>query len=79
MKTFDEKSLKQNLLIDAKALGIPSGAARAFVEKTVKNVEKALSSKKLITKDDLDRAVIKELSIYNSDLAYVYENRDKII
>ncbi|MBR5027008.1 hypothetical protein IKX64_00195 [Candidatus Saccharibacteria bacterium] len=79
MKTFNEKALKRDLLINAKALGIPSGAARTFVDKIVKNVSKTLKNKKIITESDLNRAVLKELNIYNADLAYVYENRDKII
>lgn len=79
MKTFDERALKKDLLINAKALGIPSGSAKVFAEKITKNVSKALKNKKLITEDDLNRAVLKELYIYNIDLAYVYENRDKII
>lgn len=79
MKTFDERALKKDLLINAKALGIPSGAAKTFAEKVVKNVGKSLKNKKLITEGDLERALLKELNIYNTDLAYVYENRDKII
>ena len=79
MKTFDERALKKDLLINAKALGIPSGAAKTFAEKITKNVGKSLKNKKLITESDLDRALLKELNIYNTDLAYVYENRDKII
>ncbi|MCR5832693.1 MAG: hypothetical protein K6G36_01975 [Candidatus Saccharibacteria bacterium] len=79
MKTFNEKALKKDLLINAKALGIPSGAARTFADKIVKNVSKTLKNKKIITESDLNRAVLKELNVYNADLAYVYENRDKII
>ena len=79
MKTLDERALKKDLLINAKALGIPSGAAKTFAEKVVKNVGKSLKNKKLITEGDLERALLKELNIYNTDLAYVYENRDKII
>ena len=35
--------------------------------------------KKIITKRDLERTVVAELKKYNADLAYVYQNRDKII
>jgi len=79
MDIFDAKSLKKSLKINARALGIPSGAAEAFIERTIKDVEKSLHRKKLITKQDLDRAIIKELKKYNADFAYVYQNRDTII
>ena len=78
-KVFSARKVKTELLLNAKALDIPVGAAEAFAEKVTKNVEKSLKNKKIITEDDLSRAILKQLNIYNSDLAYVYENRDKII
>lgn len=79
MKEFNEKELISELKVDAKAIGIPSGAAEVFIEKTVSGVKKRLKNKRIITSDDLMRAVVAELNIYNTDLAYVYQNRDKII
>ena len=78
-KSFNEREIISDLKINAKALGIPSGAANAFIEKIMKGAKKTLKGKQVITKNDLDRAVLKELRVYNNDLAYVYENRDKII
>ena len=74
-----EKSLIKTLKIDAKAVGIPTGAAEIFIDKSLKAAEKSLKSKKIITEKDLERAIAKELKKYNADFAYVYENRDKII
>lgn len=79
MENINYKDLTKTLKIDARAVGIPSGAANIFIEKVLQDAEKSLKSKKVITKKDLDRAIIKELKKYNSDFAYVYENRDKII
>lgn len=79
MDTLDFKKLKKSLKIDARALGIPSGAADAFIDRTLAAVTKSLKSKKLITDKDLDRAILKELKKYNADFAYVYKNRDTII
>ena len=79
METFDSKTLAKNLKIDAKAVGIPTGAAEIFIDKSLKATEKSLKSKKIITEKDLERAIAKELKKYNADFAYVYENRDKII
>ena len=79
MNKIDTKLLTKNLKIDAKAVGIPIGAAESFIDKTLKAIQTTLKSKTIITDKDLDRAIIKELKKYNPDLAYVYENRDKII
>ncbi len=79
MNAIDEKSIIKNLKIDAKAVGIPIGAAEIFIEKSLKEANKTLKSKKIITEKDLERAIAKELKKYNADFAYVYENHDKII
>lgn len=71
----EEKILK----IHAKALGIPSGSAEVFIKKSLTAAEKSLKNRKIIIKKDRVRAIAKELKKYNKDLAYVYENYDKII
>ena len=76
---FDEKTLRRDSKIDAKALGIPVGSAEIFIDKTLDAVKKQLKSKSIITNKDLERMVTKELKKYNPDLAYVYKNRDTII
>ena len=76
---FDEKVIKKELAIDAKGLGIPSGAAESFIDQTIKATKKALKNKQIITHNDLERTIAKELEKYNADFAYVYKNRDKII
>lgn len=77
-----EKDLKNQetiLKTHAKAIGIPTGAAEVFIKKSLKSAEKSLKNRKIVTKDDLKRAILKELKKYHKDLAYVYENYDKII
>ena len=76
---IDQKTIIKNLKIDARGLGIPSGAAEVFIDKSVQAAEKSLRSKKIITEKDLKVAITRELKKYNADFAYVYENRDKII
>lgn len=71
----EEKILK----IHSKALGIPSGSAEIFIKKSITAAEKSLKNRKIITKNDKIRAISKELKKYNKDLAYVYENFEKII
>lgn len=76
---LDEDKLKKELMLDAKGIGIPEGAAKQFVEYTLKGAEKKLKGKKIITDGDLERAIVGELKKYNADFAYVYKNRDTII
>lgn len=74
-----EKSLKKELKLHAKALGIPEGSAEIFLNETIKFVRKSFKGKSIVTAADLDRAIIKSLKKYNKDFAYVYQNRDTII
>ncbi|RYC74803.1 hypothetical protein [Candidatus Nanosyncoccus alces] len=79
MEITNNKTLIKNLKIDAKAIGIPTGAAEIFINKSLTAAQKSLKSKKIITDQDLKLAIVKELRKYNTDFAYVYENHDKII
>lgn len=79
MHEFNPAKITRELKIDAKGVGIPSGAAEIFIKKALTATTKKLSLKTIITEDDLKRTLAKELKKYNKDLAYVYENRDTII
>ena len=79
MQDFDQTKLKRELMIDARAVGIPSGAAEDFIDRSLEAASISLSNKTLITNQDLKRAITKELQKYHPDLAYVYQNRDTII
>ncbi|MBQ2643338.1 hypothetical protein IJG11_00250 [Candidatus Saccharibacteria bacterium] len=79
MEITNNKTLIKNLKTDAKAIGIPTGAAEIFINKSLAAAQKSLKSKKIITEKDLKLAIVKELKKYNTDFAYVYENHDKII
>lgn len=78
-KNLDYDKIKHELKIDAHALGIPIGSAEIFIDRTLIAVTKTLRKKTIITENDLTRAIVKELKKYHPDLAYVYQNRDKII
>ena len=73
MKDFDETEIIKDLKIDARAVGIPEGAAESFIERTLKDAKKSLKNRSVITEKDLNRVILKELKKYNADLAYVYE------
>ena len=76
---FDETKIRKELKIDAKGLGIPSGAAESFIDRAIKAAKKTIKNKPAITENDLTRIISKELEKYNPDFAYVYKNRGKII
>ena len=76
---FNLEPIQHELKAHARALEIPVGAAEIFIKKSLTAATKSLKSKKIVTDQDLNRAIIKELRKYHKDLAYVYENRDKII
>ena len=78
-RELNQDEIKKDLIVDARGVGIPEGSAEIFAERSVKSAIKSLSNKSIITESDLHRAILKELKKYNHDLAYVYENRDKIV
>ncbi len=79
MEEFSRKKLEKSLKIDARGLGIPVGAADAFIKSTLDAVEKGFKHKKIVTEKDLQLAIVKEIKKFNNDFAYVYQNRDKIV
>ena len=76
---FNEDKIRRELKIDARGLGIPSGAANSFIDRVIKATKKAIKDKPAITENDLIRIISKELEKYNPDFAYVYRNRGKMI
>ena len=76
-KTWQE--IEKTLKFHARGLEIPSGAANDFIARAIKDAKHSLAQKKIITKNDLTRAVTKSLQKYHRDLAYVYKIYDKII
>lgn len=74
-----KKKLEKELLLHAKAVGIPEGSAEVFVQQSLEAVSRLLKKSSIITEQDLMRLLSKELKKYNADLAYVYQIYDKII
>lgn len=79
MPDFNRQALQKSLKIDAKAIGIPAGAADVFIAKTLDAVEKDLKHHRIITESGLKSAIVRELKKFHKDFAYIYQNRDKII
>lgn len=76
---FDPEQLRNDILREAKVVSIPSGMAADIAERVVRQVNDWATRHSVITQDDLNRKVCNELAKYHADLAYVYQNRDKII
>lgn len=76
---FSGKALQEELQREARALKIPSGTADVIASKITEQVEKWVKKRAAVTIDDLHRRVALEAEKYNADLAYVYQNRGKII
>ena len=79
MPKFNTTTIKHELKIDARALGIPSGSAEIFINRAISATTKKLSNRSIITEHDLRSTIAKELQKYHPDFAYVYQNRGKII
>ena len=77
--TFDEEKLKTEILAEAKKLHIAESTAEMMTDKVVANVSKWAKKRAVVTLDDINRRVATEMAKYNADLAYVYQNRGKII
>lgn len=78
-KTFSVEDLKQDILREAKKLKISETVAQTVADRTIEKVGKWIEKRAAVTNDDLNRQIAKELQKYNADLAYVYQNRGKII
>lgn len=77
--TFDQAKLKQDIIYEAKILGLAEGLSETIAENAATKVAVWVEKRAAITMEDLNRRVATELTKYNADLAYVYSNRGKII
>lgn len=77
--TFDRMVLAKQIQQEAKAVGLSSQTAEMVVKKIAWKVEEWVEDKTVITENDLNQRIAREAEQYSADLAYVYENRGKII
>ena len=76
---FSRKKLISEIMFEARVLNRHLGATGIIAEKVADEVEKWASTREIITEDDITRVASKKLAKYDKDLAYIYENRDKIV
>ena len=76
---FSEKKLVAEIMQEAKILRIHTDAAELVARRVGQKVAKWAKTRKTITTTELNTRVARELSTYDPDLAFLYQNRDKII
>ena len=76
---YSSAGLKKNILTNAKSLHLPEAWAKQIADRVVKNIDKWIADKELITEDDLRKQIVKELKVLEPNLAFAYRNHDKII
>lgn len=76
---LERADLAKQIVRDAKGVGIPAGSAKMMADQIAEKVIGWAKKRSTITEADLDRQLAKVAKKYSDDLAYVYENRDKII
>lgn len=76
---FSREKVQKDIAAEARALGIPAGAAGPIAEDVAHKIEAWVEKKPMITNEDLNRKISRELEKYHPDLAYVYKNRGRII
>lgn len=76
---LERATLTKQITCDAKGVGVPTGAAKVMADRIAEKVLDWANVRGTMTEADLYRQLAKEAKKYSGDLAYVYENRDKII
>ncbi len=76
---YSSSGVKQSILRNAKSIGLPEGWAKQIAARVAKETDKWIAGKEIVTENDLRRKIISELKELSPDLAYAYQNHDKII
>lgn len=76
---FSEKALLKDILKEAKVLKISNETAGKYAKIVSGRVASWVDKRTTVTQPDINRQVAKEIKKYNKDLAFIYENKGKII
>ncbi len=78
--TVSKELVVKDLMRQAKALNIPTASTEKYIDGIAEKVSKWAEARgNVITESDLNTEIAKLVKRYNSDLAFIYENRGKII
>ncbi len=73
------EGLKKEILREARVVELPMGVAEVVAAKIAEQTMRWVKKRPAVTREDLDRQIAKVAAKYSEDLAYVYQNRGKII
>lgn len=76
---LSKKKIHEDIKREAKVLGIHPGTAEIIADKVTEKIMAWSKKRSMITEDDLNQRLAKEIKKYNEDLAYLFESKDKII
>lgn len=76
---LSKKKIHEEIKIEAKVLGIHPGTAEIIADKVAEKIMSWSKKRSMITEDDLNQRMVKELEKYNKDLAYLFESKGKVI
>lgn len=76
---FRKADLVAEILREARVVQLPMGTAEVIAEKVAEVTARWMKRRGAVTMSDLNRQVAKEMQKYSADLAYIYQNRGKII
>ena len=76
---LSKKKIHEDIKREAKVLGLHAGSAELIADKVVEKIMTWGKKRAMVTEDDLNKRLAKELTKYNEDLAYLFEVRGKII
>ena len=76
---YSSRGVKESILRNARSIGAPEGWAKQIATRVAKETDAWIADKEIVTESDLRRQIIKELKSLSPDLAYAYQNHDKII
>lgn len=78
VKLTDER-IYQEVMREAKVLNMQAGAAEIIAKKVTEAIIKWGKNRAAVTEVDLNQRLAKETKKFNSDLAYLFESKNKII
>ena len=76
---YSHEGVRDSVWAQARGLQIPEGWAAQIAEQVARATDAWIRDKDMITEEDLERMVCKQLDKLSPDIAYAYRNNDKII
>lgn len=76
---FSKEKVIQEIQQESKVLNLHTGAVNMIAEEVAKKIQNWVQDKPTITQADLDRRIVEEVKKYNKDLAFILNERTKLI